>query len=205
MLIIFTIIIFSVILHEIAHGLIAERLGDPTARNSGRLTLNPVPHIDPLMSLLLPALLLIIGSPVVIGGAKPVPINPNNFAKPKKDIALTSLAGPLINLLIALFVIGLLRLIYLFYPVSTSFAGLINGLNYAVIINFSLALFNLLPIPPLDGFKILGALVPDKMIESWYSLERYFGLVVIFLLILFGGEIFSFVSKLEFEILRIFA
>jgi len=101
-IIVLPILIYSAILHEIAHGLVAERLGDPTARLMGRITLNPIPHIDPFMSILLPLILSLSPTHVIIGGAKPVPVDPFNFREPKKDMALVSLAGPATNVLIAI-------------------------------------------------------------------------------------------------------
>src|SRR6266481_5219101 len=105
------ILIFSAILHEIAHGYVADRLGDPTARLSDRLTLNPLPHIDPIMTILLPVVLILSGSPIIFGGAKPVPIDPFNLKDGKKDVALVSLAGPLTNLLIAVIAAVLLHVL----------------------------------------------------------------------------------------------
>src|SRR3990170_5467479 len=104
------ILVASAILHEIMHGVVADRLGDPTARIMGRLTLNPIPHLDPMMSILLPALLVLSGSPVIFGAAKPVPVNPIHFRDPKKDMALTALAGPLTNLAIAIIAAQILKL-----------------------------------------------------------------------------------------------
>ncbi|KKS70660.1 MAG: Peptidase M50, partial [Candidatus Daviesbacteria bacterium GW2011_GWA2_42_7] len=96
------ILVASAILHEIMHGVVADRLGDPTARIMGRLTLNPIPHLDPIMSILLPTLLVLSGSPIIFGAAKPVPVNPIHFRDPKKDMALTALSGPLTNIALAL-------------------------------------------------------------------------------------------------------
>ena len=104
------VLIYSAILHEIAHGYVAERLGDPTARIMGRLTLNPIPHIDPFLSILLPLMLILIGSPVIFGGAKPVPVDPFNLREGRKDIALVSLAGPATNLVLAVLATIILKL-----------------------------------------------------------------------------------------------
>src|SRR3989304_9867520 len=105
------ILVFSAMLHEVMHGVVADRLGDPTAKVMGRLTLNPIPHLDPIMSLLLPALLVLSGSPVIFGAAKPVPVNPIHFRDPKKDMALTALAGPLTNVFLAVFTAQIIKLI----------------------------------------------------------------------------------------------
>ena len=170
------ILLFSAIVHEVCHGLMAERLGDSTARDEGRITLNPIPHIDPFGSIALPLLLLALGSPIVFGAAKPVPVNFSNLRNPKSGMALVSLAGPLSNFLLAiLFVI----------PIKL---GIANEIAYpiliqAILINIILGTFNLIPIPPLDGSKILASLAPDEWMYKILSLERYgFLLVLVFLM-----------------------
>jgi Zn-dependent protease len=173
----FVILIFSAIVHEVSHGLMAEKLGDDTARQEGRITLNPIPHIDPFGSILLPLLLLMAHSPVIFGAAKPVPVNFSNLKKPKSGMVLVSLAGPLSNFLLAiLFVI----------PIKLHLVNSISGpiLVQAIIINLILGTFNLLPIPPLDGSKIIAALAPRKWMYKILSYERYgFILVLIFLML----------------------
>jgi Zn-dependent protease len=163
------ILAYSVILHEIAHGWVADHLGDPTARLRGRLTLNPVPHIDPVMTIALPLVLTLTGSHFLFGAAKPVPVDPFNFREPKKDMALVAAAGPLTNLLIAL----ILSLILKIFPN--------NLVVYGVQINVFLAVFNLLPIPPLDGSKVFG-------LPSY--LDRY-GMIFIFMAIFFLSPIIN--------------
>lgn len=193
------ILIFSAVLHEIMHGVVADKLGDPTARIMGRLTLNPIPHLDPLMSIALPALLVFTGSPVIFGAAKPVPIQPHHFRDPKKDMALTALAGPLTNLFIAL-VAGIifrilfpgeLVLTYLYGGAlaqlsSNFFLGFILGLT--IYLNLMLAIINLIPIPPLDGSKVLAAVLPDEIAATYLSIQQY-GIFILFALLLFpiGG------------------
>ncbi|HVZ66864.1 MAG TPA: site-2 protease family protein [Patescibacteria group bacterium] len=175
------VLIFSAILHEIMHGVVADKLGDPTARLMGRLTLNPIPHIDPFMSILVPALLVISGSPIIFGAAKPVPVNPIHFKDPKKDMALVSLAGPLTNLFIAIVAAQFIRFIHPDF--------VINQILYIIVLyNLMLGFVNLIPIPPLDGSKVLAAFLPNQLAITYLSIERY-GIFILFALLLFpiGG------------------
>jgi Zn-dependent protease len=179
-----TILVYSSILHEIAHGYVAYRLGDPTAKLLGRLTLNPIKHIDPFMSIIMP-LILYLTSPIIFGGAKPVPIDPFNLKEGRKDIALVSLSGPMTNILLA--ILGSL-LIHIFYPdMSLSMvtkSGIIGFcLSSLVSLNLLLAIFNLIPIPPLDGSKILASILPKKDAAAYLSLEPI-GLFILFALLL---------------------
>lgn len=178
----FIIFIYSIILHEIAHGLAAERLGDPTAKLSKRLTLNPLPHVDWFMSILLPLFLILSGSPIVFGAAKPVPIDPYNLRNPRKDMGLIGLAGPAMNLLIA---IGF-GILYRLFPQS-----MISGVFLkAGFLNIILAIFNLIPIPPVDGGRILTAVLPDKYADAVARIEP-FGFFILIFLLLFPSPIFS--------------
>lgn len=195
----FAILIYSVILHEIAHGFMADRLGDPTARLSGRLTLNPLPHIDPLMSLILPAILVLSGSPIIFGAAKPVPIDPFNFREGRKDIGLVGLAGPATNLLLAV-IAAILSKIILLLPVFGIGFLLLSVLKLVVFYNLALAALNLIPIPPLDGSRILAAILPKQYASLFDALEPY-GLFLLYFLLLFplggfslGRIIFGLVS-----------
>ena len=177
------ILIYSSILHEIAHGYVAYRLGDPTAKLLGRLTLNPIKHIDPFMSIILPVILFLT-SPIIFGGAKPVPIDPFNLREGRKDIALVSLSGPLTNILLSL--LGSI-LIHVFYPnmslAMVTSSGIIGFcLSSLVSLNLLLALFNLIPIPPLDGSKILASVLPKKDAAAYLSLESV-GLLILFALL----------------------
>lgn len=183
------ILIISVVFHEVSHGFAAHYLGDPTARLQGRLTLNPVKHVDPLGSLILPALLVLSSSPFLIGWAKPVPYNPHNFQRGGRWAeALVAAAGPAANVLIAL-VFGLLMRAGVFPAELTSLVISI------VFINVLLAIFNLIPIPPLDGSKILSMLLPQGLRIQYERargvLEQNFflgiGAVIIFVL-LFGAQ-----------------
>lgn len=174
----FILFIYSVILHEIAHGWVADRLGDPTARIMGRLTLNPIPHIDPVMSILLPLLLQFTGSPIIFGAAKPVPIDPFNLQNPRKDMGIIALAGPATNLSLAIIFALLAKISLILFP-SIYLIQLLAGV---VMINIVLAIFNLIPIPPLDGGRILTAILPQKHAQKVASLERFGIFIVIFLL-----------------------
>lgn len=194
----FIIFIYSVILHEIAHGWAAERLGDPTARLSGRLTLNPIPHIDPIMSIILPAMMIFTHSPVIIGAAKPVPIDSYNFRNPKKDMGLVGLAGPATNLILALIFALLGRIFFTILPFS-----FLQILANACILNLVLAFFNLIPLPPLDGGRVAVALLPEKAGKALASLENI-GIYIVLFLFLFPNRFFSLSSLIFNLAIRIF-
>lgn len=180
------VVIFSIILHEVAHGYAADWLGDPTARYSGRLTLNPVPHIDPIGSIAIPGILALTGSSFLIGWAKPVPYNPYNLRSGKWGEALVGFAGPATNILIALFFGLALR----FWGGAMGDA-LADVAVMAVFANLSLAILNLIPIPPLDGSKILKSLLPYPLAQSYAGLENMtyalgpFGLIGVLLLFVY--------------------
>lgn len=167
------VILFAITIHEYAHGRVAELFGDPTPRMSGRLTLNPLAHIDPIGFLM-----LVI---VRFGWAKPVPINPNYFRDPEKDMALVALAGPFANFSLAVFIALLYRVIPL--PASDFGYFVSNVFQYAVWINIALGLFNLIPIPPLDGSRLLRALLPYEGQMFIDRIEPYGFFVLIFLLL----------------------
>ncbi|MBQ3445777.1 site-2 protease family protein [Candidatus Saccharibacteria bacterium] len=186
-LLILAIVLGSVILHELSHGVMAYLLGDRTAKDAGRLTLNPLKHIDPFMSILVPMILYLLHAPV-FGGAKPVPVNFARLKWREWGMALVALAGPLTNFFIALiaFLIG-------------HFTGLMYGhggelpqfiFTELVYINIGFMLFNLIPIPPLDGSRILYAISPDFIRTFLDSVERY-GVIIVYVLILLFGEVFS--------------
>ncbi len=191
------ILIFSVILHEVSHGYVADMLGDPTARLAGRLTINPIPHIDLFGSILLPAALILTGSGVVIGWAKPVPYNPYNLKNQRLGTLFVSAAGVATNFLIAL-IFGLLIRFADGLPLSFLIMA-----KMVVTLNIVLGVFNLLPIPPLDGSKIFLTLFP-----KWFSpieefAERNFMFVIIGLLILlpvFFGPIVITITSFIFRL-----
>ncbi|MBS4015700.1 MAG: site-2 protease family protein [Candidatus Latescibacteria bacterium] len=187
-------ILFCLTIHEYAHGLAALRLGDPTAKYAGRLTLNPFKHLDPIGTI---SLFLFR-----MGWAKPVPINPMYFRNPKRDIMLSALAGPAANFLAAIVFGLILRIIYQFYPVNNFFITILVMFFY---FNIILGTFNLLPIPPLDGSKILYYLLPDTMARQYAQLERY-GLFILLGIIVLGNlsgvSIFSLVI---YPVIRLFS
>jgi Zn-dependent protease len=180
-------LVFAIVFHEVAHGWVANRLGDHTARDRGRLTLNPVSHVDLFGTIIMPILLyLSTHGKFVFGYAKPVPINPFNFKDPKKGMAFSSLAGPGVNLIMAIAFAFFLRVVLPnvegFIPRSEwESIGLpiILMLGYGVLINVGLALLNLIPVPPLDGSRIVYWLLPDTMASAYYRLERYGMLIVL--------------------------
>ena len=171
------VLVFSAILHEIAHGWVAEKLGDPTARIAGRLTLNPIPHIDPIMSIAVPLLLIVSGSPIVFGAAKPVPVNPLMLHEGRKDIALVALAGPLTNLVLALLGGILLK------TVGYAIPDLIPAIFLFIRFNLALGFLNLIPVPPLDGSKFFSIILPEKAAQQYFALAP-FGIFILFALLL---------------------
>ena len=159
--------------HETCHGLAALALGDPTAKLNGRLTLNPLSHVDWIGLFLLLA--------VGVGWAKPVPVDMRNFRHPKRDMAITALAGPAANFLLATAALGVASLIYHFAPQGTVAAYAIYFFLYMAVLSVGLGIFNLVPIPPLDGSKILFALLPDRIYYQYLRYERFFILAVVLL------------------------
>lgn len=182
-------LLLGVILHEVAHGWVANKLGDPTARLSGRLTLNPMAHIDPFGSILIPGILILSHAPFLFGYAKPVPVNFHNLRNPKKDMVWVALAGAVTNLLLALGFSVVFRIIIAAsilreWPLlSLVLEPLVLMLAYGVKINVVLAIFNLIPIPPLDGGRVMVGLLPLKAAYTYSKLEPFGFLIVIGLLV----------------------
>lgn len=177
--------LLGIILHEIAHGWMARRCGDHTAESMGRLTLNPLPHIDP-MGLAVFGLTSLTGS-FVFGWAKPVPVDPRNFHEPRRDMMLVALAGPATNFLLACaFGIGLLAVLrflpYAQYRIHVWYTFLVSSLQAGVIINFGLGWLNLIPVPPLDGSKILAYFLPPHLAYRYLQISRYGFIILIILL-----------------------
>ncbi len=186
----FFALVAAIILHEISHGVVALWFGDDTARRAGRLTLNPIPHIDPFGSIILPALGALAGIPV-IGWAKPVPVNPARLRNGRRDMLLVSLAGPVTNLLLMFASALVVRALYhpafggaVFFdqlPIAVQIA-----LSFAIV-NLFLGIFNLVPIPPLDGAALFERVMPREWLPGWEKFRPY-GMLVIFALVFWGGS-----------------
>jgi Zn-dependent protease len=184
------ILLFSIVVHEVAHGWMALRLGDSTARDSGRLTLNPIPHIDPIGSIAIPLLSYIAAGSVFIAWAKPVPINPMNFRNFRRDDVLVSIVGPFSNLLVAF-------CCAVFYVISERFFGplkliennfqreiaafMVHMFAAGITLNIFLAVFNLIPVPPLDGSHVLSAMLPAEISEHYRQIG-FFGILLVIML-----------------------
>lgn len=194
----FTVLIIAAVLHEISHAITAEKLGDPTARKLGRITLNPIKHIDPFLTIILPGLLILSQSPVIFGGAKPVPVNPAYFSNPRRGMAIVAAAGPISNVILAFIGYGFIFLmgaIGLFHSLPLNIVALTASfLIQWVLINFILAAFNLFPLPPLDGGRIMVGILPKNLAIKYAQIER-FGLLLIFLL-LYAGIIDSYLTPI---------
>jgi Zn-dependent protease len=202
-------LIMAVTIHEVAHGYVAFRLGDNTAKLAGRLTLNPLKHLDITGSLILPVMLKIMGSPVIFGYAKPVPVNFHNLRNPRRDAVYVSAAGVSANLVMVMASGLLFRALLRLGPIwsdtilSPILTDLFLMLGFSVLINTVLAVFNLLPVPPLDGSRILAAFLPVRIRIYYARLER-FGLLILFFLLFIGGNtLFKVISLVMAPILKL--
>ena len=177
----FVILVFSIVFHEVAHGRVALWRGDTTARDAGRLTMNPIPHIDPFGTIIFPLFLLLTQSPFLFGWAKPVPVNPWRLRESKKDMAIVGASGPASNFLLAIIANVLFKLSF---QSLGSEHTLTQAFYFAVIINVVLAVFNLIPIPPLDGSRVVTALLPEDLAIQYSRIERYGFLIILAFFIL---------------------
>ena len=203
-------ILIAITFHEVAHGFVANKLGDPTAKFVGRLTLNPLVHIDPFGTIILPLMMYFLtNGQFVFGYAKPVPINPMNFQNPRKGMALSAVAGPVMNIALALVSTIILKL--LIVPLSTVMPAEVNETvlkplflmaTASVVINVVLASFNMIPIPPLDGGRVLTGLLPQKQAMSFSRIEP-FGFIIVLVLI-YSGMANLFIMPIITFFLRIF-
>ena len=183
------VIVFSMMLHELAHGGVAYLLGDETAKEDGRLTFNPLKHLDPFMSVILPLISYLLGG-VVFGGAKPVPVNPHKLKGKEWGMALVAVAGPLTNFLLAFISFLILEL----SEINTGSGIIYTVLLEMVFVNLGFGVFNLIPIPPLDGSRVLYVLMPDGVRGFMKKMEPL-GIYIIYMLILIGGGVFSSVMS----------
>jgi Zn-dependent protease len=201
-------VLAGVILHEVSHGWVAYRLGDPTAKEAGRLTLNPIPHIDPLGTIIIPLLLLLSNAPILFGYARPVPVHFGRLRHPKRDMIFVAAAGPITNLILAALSAVLLHATFdpsLVDPAAPSIATqgfLAQVALTSLFMNVGLAVFNLLPVPPLDGGRVATGLLPMSLAVPFAKLERYGMLIVV--LLLYTNVAFTIMAPIRRFLLGIF-
>ncbi len=207
LVIVLVVVLCSMVLHELAHGVVAYWLGDNTAKEEGRLTLNPAKHLDPVLSILVPVMLYLSGAPI-FGGAKPVPVDSRNLRHGVWGMALVAIAGPLMNFMLALLVatIGSLTGVLIFEGGAMMYVNNFWGelLVNLVYVNLGFGIFNLIPIPPLDGSRVLYALMPDEVRGVMEKMERWGIVVVMVLVIVFPSFISTFMLGAIQGILQLF-
>jgi Zn-dependent protease len=191
-------VLFAIVLHEVAHGYVAKLRGDHTAALLGRLSLNPIKHIDPIGTILVPAILIFTGAGFLFGWAKPVPIDWRNLKNPKKDMAWVALAGPAANLLMAIFWGIVAKIAVIIYPTFPEAGRIFLNMGYiGISVNIILMILNLIPIPPLDGSRIVTSFLPNHLAIKYNRLERWgFFILIALLIIPFNGSslLFSIIS-----------
>lgn len=187
------ILIMSIVIHEVSHGFMAEHFGDNTARNAGRLTLNPLPHLDLFGSILLPAVLILTHAGFLFGWAKPVPYDPGNFKNRRTGTLAVAAAGVAANFFIGIIFGMVLRFAPEFFEVSPSFYFITSII---VVVNLALGIFNLVPIPPLDGSKILFSLLPDSAMGAMYAIEQYALILLLVFVVLFADILYPVLAFL---------
>lgn len=195
--VVLVVILISMTLHEAMHAFASYWLGDNTAKNEGRLTLNPIKHIDPVLTIALPLILAVVGGPI-FGGAKPVPFNPHSVRWGEYGAALVGLAGPFTNLVLSFIFFGLL--------VAFGDAGgfITTFLQLSVVVNIGFFIFNMIPIPPLDGSRALYAIAPDAIRRGMEAMEQY-GIVLVFAVVMLGGQyIGQFIGSTQQAILQVY-
>ena len=193
-------LLLAVVLHEYAHGWVANFFGDSTAKDLGRLTLNPIPHIDRLGTIIVPILCLLLPGSFLVGWAKPVPVDPRNFRNPKKDMLLVALAGPVSNVLTAALAAVALKVVFENFGAAAvlSSPGLstaVRLLVWFIFIGVVLAVFNMIPLPPLDGSRVLYGLLPDGLARRYMTVERY-GIFILFAVFIFGGSFLGYLIRI---------
>ncbi|MAZ38905.1 MAG: site-2 protease family protein [Legionellales bacterium] len=200
-------VIFAITVHEVAHGWVADKLGDPTAKRLGRLTLNPVKHIDPLGTVILPGLMILLGSKFIFGWAKPVPITWQNLKHQRRDIALVAAAGPISNFIMALLWALIIKLIILFSSEQSSISqALVTMASAGILVNLILMVLNLIPIPPLDGSRIVSSFLSPKLSYYYNRIEPYGFFILIFLLFtgMLGKVMWPFIRSIMQFIVTLF-
>jgi Zn-dependent protease len=197
LIILVPVLLFCMMMHELAHGFVASRLGDPTAKRAGRLSFNPIRHLDPLGTAMFVITYLFSG--FVFGWAKPIPVSPYYFKNRQRGMAIVGLAGPVTNFILAVIFVLILNWVH-----PTVNGRLFEFLYLAFQINIVLGIFNLIPVPPLDGSRVLGAFLPRNAYEKWVQVDRYGFILVIGLIIVFQNQFFRLIEWVMVHLANVF-